>query len=69
LKINDFTKEELQYLWERVDYNCEYHSEPDIAYDTRNKLKSLIDNYEEEIYKNRVEMPKFMESIYLESLF
>ncbi len=43
--MNDFTKEELTYLYDSVDNNIEYYSEPDIAYSIRDKLKSMINSY------------------------
>lgn len=43
--MNDFTKEELKYLYNTVDNNCEFFKEPDIAYSIRDKIKSMIDNY------------------------
>ena len=46
--MNDFTKEELIYLFDSVDNNCECFSEPDYAYEIRDKLESLIDNHPNE---------------------
>src|SRR5689334_2702919 len=43
--MNDFTKEELIYLFEAIDSDIEYFNEPDIAYNARDKLKSIINNY------------------------
>lgn len=45
--MHDFTKEELTYLWESIDTNCDLYSEPDLAYLVRDKLKAMIDNYPE----------------------
>ena len=44
--MTDFTKEELTYIIDAIDNNIECFNEPDIAYFVRDKLKSMIDNYE-----------------------
>jgi hypothetical protein len=43
--MNDFTKEELIWLYEDIGYGLEEHQQPDIAYRIYEKLKSMIDNY------------------------
>jgi hypothetical protein len=44
-RMNEFTKEELIYLFEAIDSDIECFNEPEIAYDARDKLKSMVDNY------------------------
>lgn len=43
--MNDFTKHELEYLFEAIDSDIECFNEPEIAYSARDKLQSMIDNY------------------------
>lgn len=45
IRMNDFTKEELIYLFEAIDSDIECFNEPEIAYNARDKLQSLIKNY------------------------
>ncbi len=56
--MNDFTKEELQYLFESVENNCEEYREPDIAYVLKDKLKDMVANYCEH------ELLMLVESVY-----
>lgn len=44
--MNDFTKEELTYLYETVYDNCECYREPEIAYTLRDKLKNMMEQDE-----------------------
>ena len=44
--MNDFTKEELRWLYETIDNILEIFSEPDIGYSARDKLKLMIENYD-----------------------
>lgn len=43
--MNDFTKEELIWLYETLQWIVEYFREPDSTYAIKDKLKSMIDNY------------------------
>ena len=43
--MTDFTKKELQYLFESVENNCEEYREPDIAYVIKDKLEAMVANY------------------------
>ena len=43
--MNDFTKEELEYLYHTIDNIVECYSEPDIGYLVRDKIQRMIDNY------------------------
>ena len=44
--MNDFTKEELLWLYDEIYHVIEqYEYEDERAYSTRDKLKSMIDNY------------------------
>ncbi len=43
--MNEFTKEELQYLHETLRWITEDFKEPDSTYELRDKIQSLIDNY------------------------
>lgn len=54
--MNEFTKEELEYLHETLDTNCSLYYEPDIAYSLRDKLKFMIDNYCEHECNGEVEI-------------
>lgn len=45
--MNDFTKDELQYLFEAIDSDIECFNEPEIAYNVRDKIQSMIDSYVE----------------------
>lgn len=44
-KMNDFTKEELEYLYQSIDNIVECYSEPDIGYLVRDKIQRMLDNY------------------------
>jgi len=44
--MNNFTKEELNILYEFLSIACEQYQEPDYIYELRDKIKSIIDNYE-----------------------
>lgn len=54
--MNDFTKEEIQYIFDNVDNNIECFNEPAIAYKIRHKLKSMIDNYCEHAEKETIQI-------------
>ena len=43
--MNDFTKEELEYLYQFLTIAIESYQEPGKTYELRDKLQSLIDNY------------------------
>jgi len=43
--MNTFTKEELLYLLEEINYRLEDYQQPEIEYTIRDKLQSMIDNY------------------------
>lgn len=55
--MNDFTKEEIQYIFDNVDNNIECFNEPAIAYKIRHKLKSMIDNYCEHEFYTFLKLP------------
>lgn len=51
--MNEFTKKELEYILECVSPDDSalgggWHREPDIAYRLKDKIQSLIDNYQDE---------------------
>ena len=51
--MNEFTKEELEWLLEEIGLSIQDYCQPDMAYVIRDKLKSMIDNYcEHENSKN-----------------
>jgi hypothetical protein len=48
--MNEFTKEELEYLHHTIDNIVECYSEPDIAYLVRDKIQHLIETYDNPEY-------------------
>lgn len=66
--MNNFTKEELKYLHETIHNACEYYSEPDIAYDVKNKLKLMLNEIEiKELMNMEYLKIKYMEACMVES--
>ncbi len=45
LVMNDFTKQELNTLYEFLDNACENYHESEDVYELRDKIQSKIDNY------------------------
>lgn len=43
--MNDFTKEELEHLYQMASDACGDYNEPDLTYKVRDKIQSLIENY------------------------
>jgi hypothetical protein len=43
--MNDFTKEEIIWLYEDIGCDLEEYQQPDIAYRIHEKLKKMVDNY------------------------
>jgi len=62
--MNDFTKEELVYLFNELDHNCMRYQEPDIAYEIKDKIKSMIDNYcDHEFHLNLSSFPSKLQCV------
>jgi len=45
--MNDFTKEELEFILKEFCYKQDRNKQPDISYEIAGKLQSMIDNYPE----------------------
>lgn len=43
--MNDFTKEELIWLEEELNFSFQEHQQPAIAYKIHEKIQSMIENY------------------------
>ncbi len=43
--MNDFTKEELNILYDYLDHACDTYQEPDSSYKLKDKIQFMIDNY------------------------
>lgn len=63
--MNDFTKEELQYILECVSpddsaLNGGWYREPDVIYRLKEKIQSMIDNYCEHEFSIKSLCPHFL---------